>query len=568
MIDDALFQQHVQRLRSSLSAHSQDSIIEFLTTHTYLRGEKFNFKGREYQRKILEDRSQEIVCIKSAQIGISELSSRLALARAVLSPAFTTIYTLPSALAAGSFMKTRIDPVINSSPYLSGMVDRDLDNSLVKRFGESHIYLKGAQVDTQAISVPADLLVTDELDNSNQDVVTLYNSRLIASPFKLKVTLSTPTIPNYGIDMAYKQSRRHLNMCKCWHCNEWCYPDYHTMTRIPGYGGRLEDITRQHFANPNFRWMEAYLACPKCAKALDLNPENREWVVENPGDSFIAAGYRVSPFDCPSVISVGDLVKSSVDYTRPQDFSNQRLGLPLEDKESSLLEDELRACLISEYPGGGFSYVMGVDMGNTCHIVIAAVLPDNRLIVVHRERVSVFEVIHRRKELARQYRVRMTVVDHGPMTESVYRMQQEDQNLFAGVYVNAKSVEYFKVKEIEEDRDKGQPYVRQVNIARDRCFDLIMDMIRNGQVLVVSSDEDDLWVRHLMDQKRVRQFRQDELVFVWEKTQGNDHYHHALLYCLVASRILGVASGYGFAVSPILGTFKVTQPKAETHTRI
>ena len=48
--------------------------------------------------------------------------------------------------------ETRITPVVDSSPYLSELVSGDVDNSSVKRFSNSYLYLKGCQVDRQAIS--------------------------------------------------------------------------------------------------------------------------------------------------------------------------------------------------------------------------------------------------------------------------------------------------------------------------------------------------------------------------------------------------------------------------------
>lgn len=554
-MSEGIFERHIARLKSSLSAHSHDTICDFITEHTYIRGQKFSFHHHEYQKKILEDKSQNIVILKSAQIGISEMSSRLALARAVLVNGFSTIYTLPSASAAQNFMKTRIDPVIDSSPYLSELVSKEVDNSAVKRFGDSYVYLRGAQVDRQAISIPADLLIVDEVDNSNQDVITLYESRLIHSQYAMTIKLSTPTIPGFGIDLAYKQSRRHLNMCKCEHCNHWFYPDYYKHVRIPGFTSSIEGITKQHFASADFKWHEAYVECPNCGKAPNLGPEHRSWVVENPDEAFLAAGYRISPFDAPEIIKPSALVKSSVDYKRKQDFANQRLGIPLEDKEASLAREELDAVLISEYPGGGFSYVMGLDMGNTCWATIAAVLPDNALIIVHTEAIPLFKVIERRRELAAQYRIRMTLVDHGPYTETVWRMQQESPNIFAGVYANQKGVDMFRVRDVDADKDEGVEAIRQVNISRNRMFDLIMLMLRSGQILKVMDENDDTWKDHLTDMKRVREFVGDELVFVWVKTSGNDHMHHSLLYTVVASRMMGVASG-SMSGLPLLSTFK------------
>ena len=553
---DPLFQRHLERLRSSLSAQSHDTLCQFIENHTFIRGRPFSFEGHEYQRKILEDKSQNKVIIKCAQIGISEMSARMALAYAVLVNGFSTIYTLPAASAAANFMKTRIDPVIDSSPYLSEMVNYDVDNSSVKRFGkDSYLYLKGAQVDRQAISVPADLLINDEVDNSDQGVLTLYESRIIHSPYAYTVKLSTPTVPNYGIDLAYKQSRRHLNMCKCTGCNHWFYPDYYRDIKIPGFNQLLDSITKNHFANPEFQWTDAFVTCPKCGKPADLSPENRSWVIENPNDAFPTAGFRISPFDCPTIIKPSSLVKSSVDYDRPQDFHNQRLGLPMEDKEASLMLEELERCIVSDRPGSGWNRVMGLDMGMTCWCTIAEVLPDDTIVIVHTEGIPLARVIERRRELKMQFKVRMTVVDHGPYTETVYRMQAEDSNLFAGIYSTAKGVDLYRTKIQEADEEKGKDEVKTVQINRNKGFDLRMGMIRSGQILKVSDTNDATWKQHLTDQKRVRLFQDDELRFVWQKTQGEDHLDHSLLYTLIATKLIGAAVGNPISL-PMMTTFK------------
>ncbi len=565
MLDDDMFKRHIARLEASTVAHSKDTICEFLTTHTKLRGRLFSFKDHEYQEQILRDQSREKVIIKSAQMGISEMSARLALAMGALIDGFSTIYTLPSALAAANFMKTRIDPVIQSSPYLSELVSKQIDNTMIKRFGESYLYLKGAQVDSQAISVPADMLVCDEVDNSNPEVMTLFESRLIHSPYQYNVKLSTPSIPNFGIHLAYQQSRRHVHLCKCRKCNEWFEPDYFNNVKIPDFKGEISDIVKQTFANPNFRWVDAYVACPKCGRAADLQEKNRSWVCENPTDNFVAAGFKVSPFSCPNIIMPGALVKSSVDYKRKQDFYNQRLGLAMEDKESTLTEDELRQCIINDYISGSFPMVMGLDMGSECACTIGAMLPDKRIVIVHTEMIPLFNVVERRRELALKWKVRMCVVDHGPYTETVYRMQQSNSNVFAAVYVrNLKSVDLYKVKEVEADEENGKPALKQVNISRDKVFDLIMSELRQGNIKKVAPKGDkeerdtELWISNLQDQKRVREYSREEVIFVWRKSEvGDDHYHHSLLYVVVASMILGVASNSA-PMTTLMTKFRVT----------
>lgn len=566
MRNDETFSRHLSRLKSTLSTHGHDTMCEFLQEHTFLRGKPFNFEGHEYQKQILSDPSQEIVIIKSAQLGISEMSCRLALGKAVLIQGFTTIYTLPSALAAQAFMKTRVDTVIDGSPYLKELVHNATDNSSVKRFGDSYLYLKGCSVDTQAISVPADLLVTDEVDNSNIDTMTLFESRLIHSAFALSIKLSTPSIPNYGIDEAYKMTRRHINMCKCNHCGEWFYPDYFDHVKIPNYKGELKDIVKAHFRDPSFRWMEAYVACPKCGKPADLGPQYREWVQENVGESFVGAGYRISPFDCPAIVKPSAIIRSSVNFERKQDFYNQRLGIPLEDLENSLMEMELRSCIISEYSNSSYSNVLGLDMGTICWCTISNVRPDNQLVIIHKEGIPLFRVVERTSELMRLFRIRMGVGDANPYTETIYQIQQKNRNFFAAIYTNSKNVEMFKIKERDEDADEGIEQLRQVNISRDRGFDLVMGMIRNGGILCVSCKEDETWIQHLTDMKRVKELRQNELVSVWVKSRrAQDHLHHSLLYNVIASRMLGVAQIGG--ALPLVSSMKHVEKEVNDKDR-
>jgi len=553
MCSDPAFQRHIARMLASMSAHGRDTISEFITTNTYLKGEPFSFQDHEYQDFILRDPSKEKVIIKSAQMGISEMSARMALAMGNLISGFSTIYTLPSAKAAQNFMKTRIDPIIAGSPYLKDAVSKAVDNTEMKQFGDSYLYLKGAQVDSQAISVPADMLIGDEVDNSNQEVLTLFESRLIHSKHQLNVKLSTPSVPGYGIDKAYKESRRHIHFCKCKHCNNWFEPDYFEHVKIPDFKGDIaRDILKSTFANPSFRWQDAYVACPKCAKPADLSEQYRDWVCENPNDKYVAAGFKVSPFSCPNIILPSHLVRDSVKYERLQDFYNQRLGMALEDKEASLTQDELLKLLITDDVSLTYPMVMGLDMGNLCYCTIAAVLPDDRLIVVHREAIPLFKVYERRKELAKAWRVRSCVVDHGPYTETVYRMQQSDSRVFAGIYNrNRKAAEIYKVRDQEEDKEEGKQSLRVVNISRDRGFDQIMGQIRAGKILVKAKmgvvqeqlhEDDALWIRHMQDQKRVREYDGDELVFVWRKVTGEDHSHHSLLYATVAAKLMGVVN--------------------------
>ena len=98
--------------------------------------------------------------------------------------------------------------------------------------------------------------------------------------------------------------------------------------------------------------------------------------------------------------------------------------------------------------------------------------------------------------------------------------------------------------------------MRQVNISKDAVMDVIMSLIRSGSILKVSDDMNAVWYRHMTDNKRVQLFKNGELVYTWVKTLKVDHLHMALVYAVVASRMLGVGAGSGGAL-PLISTFRV-----------
>ena len=140
------FKFHLQRLKAAtVSKLTLDNIPEWIVQNTYLNGRPYSFMHHEYQEKILRDQSQETVTRKCSQVGLSEKMARKSVALCSLTRGYTVAYTLPTAAFAATFMRTRIDPIIQSSPYLSSMIHTTTDNAEVKRFGDSYLYLKGCQ---------------------------------------------------------------------------------------------------------------------------------------------------------------------------------------------------------------------------------------------------------------------------------------------------------------------------------------------------------------------------------------------------------------------------------------
>lgn len=562
IVHTELFRNHLERLKgSTINKFTMDTMSEWISTKTKINGEPYSFVDHEYQLEIVNDNSREVVIRKCSQVGISEVSARKSLALCAIIKGYTVAYTLPTAGFASTFMKTRIDPVITGSTYLADLLSGELDNTEVKKIGDSFLYLRGAQSSNAPISVPVDHLVHDEVDFSDPEVLSQYQSRLTHSKYKRKTKLSTPTLPDRGIDYEFKRSRRKFCFTKCNHCNHYFIPDYFKHVRVPGFTGDLRDITKANLHR--FRYSEAYVECPHCGGKPSLQVGYREWVVENPDDNFVASGIQVSPFDAPNIITPGYLIEASTQYKRYVDFINFGLGLPTLDQDATLTKDELDLCINRDLEELGGSYVMGVDMGLTCHVVVGKVRTDGTVRVIHVEQVPVSKIRGRYVELRRIWNPRITIMDSQPYTETVIALQQDDPRLYGAVYVRQKGLSIFSVIDREEDKDEGEHDLRQININRDKALDSLMDFIRAGMLSKRSCELNDVWVAHLTDMRRIKDWDRSiqEIVYTWVKSaQGEDHFHHATLYMHIASMVLGVGRGSTVKL-PMATTFKVKPPK-------
>lgn len=541
-----LIKQHLSRIRSATTNKlGRGDLAKWIENNTFINGKPFSFKNHEYQERILSDPSPELVIRKSAQTGISEMSMRMSVALVMVMPgAFRIGYTLPTATAATAYAKTRFNAIVNTSPTLRAAISSaDIDSADTKTFGVNReLYFKGAATGNAAISTTLDMLVHDEISFSDQQVVGDYHSRVLHSPYKWKVKLSTPTFPGDPIDTEFGNSRRHFNMCRCNHCSHVFIPDYYEHVKIPGFTGELESITKEML--PLLRYEEAHIECPNCGRQPSLQPQHREWVCENPSEKHIAAGYQVSPFDAPNIVTVPDLIIASTSYANKSKFKQFSLGKPAEDSESGLTVDDLNSAGVEAASTPFNTHVMGIDLGMVCHFSVGSVGVDGCLGVVHYERVPLAKFRERYWSLKQQFRITIVVSDIQPYTDLIMGLSADDPNLFGASYVSRNGIELFDVKEREDDPDNAVVGVKQVHVNRNAAFDHLLAEFREGRVWIRKLGDWEVLKAHLQDMKRASAtLRNGEFTSQWQKSsKGQDHYHHSLLYLSIAAKMRGIAS--------------------------
>lgn len=553
---------HLARLEAAVfNSYSITDASRWITDHTYLNEDRFSFKDHEFQQRILDDPSRVINVQKCAQIGMSEAMARYVLALCRIIPGFSAILTFPFSGDSENFMRTRINPVVSGSPDLKASVDNNLDNVSIKAFGSSLLYLRGTSGATQALSIPADILIHDEIDRSDPAVIGQYQSRLRHSKWKLVRKFGTPTLAKRGISAEMDVSKRYRNICKCHHCNHFFIPDYYEHVVIPGYKGDIKDINKDTIRTID--WHNATLICPKCGDEPSLAPEYREWVMENPGDNFEAIGYFCSPFDVPKMTSTPQLVLESTKYTTQSEFQNQALGIVADNSNDQITEADLLNCKVSADLNSSNVHMMGCDMGLTCYIMIGRMLGD-ALIVVYREKVGLEKFESRRLELQQKYSVITTVIDSQPYTDIILRIQGYDPNCYGGVYHQSKDLATYAIKKVDRDDAKGKLPINQAMINRDLAFDEVMYLTKAEpkQLIWRAQDEDDekTFIVHMLDMKRTQVIdRNGDVRYTWQKSSdGNDHWMHTLLYLYTACRLSAtVYRGTVVSNVPVVKSFQV-----------
>lgn len=544
---DKGLERHLKALKTDIfNQYDLRDVVKFLEDKTYLDGNRFSFKGHEVHRDVLSDISQAVNVQKCAQIGMSEAMTRYALGLMAIMPYFNIIMTMPSSTDAGNYARTRIDPTIKGSKALRDIVDNNLNNTEIKSLGTCLLYLKGTLGTTAALSVPADLLIHDEVDRSDKATIGQYQSRLKHSDWRLTRRFGTPTQEKVGIADFMSTSMRKRHLCKCHHCNHWFAPNYHDHVVIPDFDLAKQEITKHMLGM--IRWQDAVLLCPRCGKAPSLAMANREWVVENKDDHFLDIGYYMTPFSFPDIeaVSMPNLVKESTAYASWEEFVNQALGETAADDGKSLTEKDIANAVIAQ---GALQssevHCMGVDVGQTCHIMIGRTTMDGMFLVVHKERCLLADLPQRKLALQVQYAVVMTVIDAFPETYMVTQMQKQDANLWGAVYHQNRKLAVYELVKVAADATKGKLPVNQAKIHGDLNFDEIMNLFKANRVrwAATTPENDALFLSHALDMTRKAEFDSNNtMVYVWEKSKtAQDHFFHALGYLHVACQLAPTA---------------------------
>lgn len=485
-------------------------MASWATQRIRLEGRPFRFEGHAYLRAIYDDTSPHVVLSKAAQIG----GSTWAILRSIHAclTGLNTGYYFPTRSDVLEFSKSRVSPLLADNPFLMRLM-ADTDTAGLKRIGSAHLYLRGMQSTVGMKSIPLDLIVFDELDETAPAAKAMAMERLGHSDYKRVVELSNPSLPDYGIDQQYQRSDQRHWTIRCDGCGRWTALDREFPVKL---GEEVRILLPREDGT-------VYRACPTCASELDLDAG--EWVADFPERPI--HGYRISQL-FSSKVDPAEILEEYRTTRFPDRFYNLKIGIPWADLGRRL--DVVSVLTLCE-PGGLWersqadACVMGVDTGRDLHVVILH--PEHRgerWRLVYLAACSGFEELD---TLLDRFDVRRCVIDGLPETHATREFAQR----------NAWRVSMCFFNEHQRGAPKWDDDAQTVLVNRTEALDASRTLVRDRQlVLPQATPAIEEFAKHLTcDAKALDEDEETGTKKYRYVRTGANHYSMALTYAWLAA---------------------------------
>jgi hypothetical protein len=367
-----------------LQERAKEKPSVFAQLYRTLKGHKFRYISktdphfhRPFFIQIIDDMSQDKVIKKARQIGASESHVNEVLWFLCNHQFVNAIYTFPRDKQLIPFSKTRVDPAIDGSEYISSFCPPNIRvrNVYQKAFlpTSSNLFMVSAWESGLGEGMSADMLCFDEYDRMQDDVETAFSEAISASKYKLLRRFSTPTTPNRGVAKLYNISTQHRYFHKCDHCGEWQYLTFEDNLVLVNPQGVNEAL--QTIEDGSYK-----IVCKKCKKELNRMGMGK-WIASYENRDIV--GYHISQLDCPW-ISADEIMRKRFKYTSDQLFYNYVLGLEYQSTGLLLTEDDFYKA-VNPNIGPTFArgecvmVTAGIDWGRTNWVVVLGLLPSGRV---------------------------------------------------------------------------------------------------------------------------------------------------------------------------------------------
>jgi hypothetical protein len=467
---------------------------------------------------------------KAAQMGETEVGLDVALfnidylRRSVL-------YLLPNLSEAADFSKSRFDAALDFSPYLRDLF-QDVSNVKHKMAGSASLFIRGTKSKSGVKSLPVDVVIMDEFDEMVMKNIRQATERMSGRVTKQLIKFSTPTVPDFGIDAAFKASTQDHYFFKCPKCSrsvEFIFPDDLIITGDSIYDKSLRN---------------SYYQCNQCHNVLEhetkrdwITEENCEWVSTGDADAdergfYINQFYSftVSPYEIAKVAMLAE-----EDPAEEQEFWNSKGGKPHITQGSNLSEDQVLACrsnyISTDATPDSALITLGIDQGKKIYYEADQwFLPPNPGPNLNRESfckvldagfVDTFEDLD---VLMKRFQVQMCVMDYNPER----RKAQDFRDRFRGYVRLCYYTRTDNSKDVTLDDNE-----MTVKVHRASWLDQALGRVHTKRIILPKNISKE-YARHLAALVRVYDKDKDGNPIAKYLNKGADHLGHARNYAEIA----------------------------------
>ena len=453
------------------------------------------------------------VVVKCAQVGMSTLQTLRAIYHAQIMDR-GVIYALPTREMVHDFAATKVVRLLENNPLMKPTQQDSVGRRVYDR---GYVLFRGTFGEREAIMVPADIVMVDEMDRANQSVVEDLKSRLEHSSYKGEWYFSNPSRPLVATDRLWRRSDQREWHVTCPHCNEEQPLTY------------WDNVDRQR----------KVFVCRKCHSILDDDVRRfGRWKPTNPAPEGDWHGYHISHLMAPWK-SAAEIIED--EQTRSMEyFYNFVLGLPVVGAGYSVDPGTIHRARRWPKPREGAQRFIGVDVGAALHVVMGDELGVDRLLCLEGQ-----DKWEQLDGIIAQYKPTMVAIDNAP---------QEGQAELQRKY------RYIVYRVIYDYRDKREADFEinttrgVIHAHRTRVIDRVLKAMGTGELVFYLRERDPLFagdrpgvianalvdhwstlyaIGHESDENLVKRDRMGNVIRTWEAT-GPDHFAHATVYYWLA----------------------------------
>lgn len=401
------------------------------------------------------------------------------------------IYTLPTVSDVHDLVNGKINRIIAQNPILSGWV-KDKDNITQKQVGGNMVSFRGTFSAKQAMMVTSQLNIHDEVDASDQAVITQYETRQQASAGGWRWYFSHPSLSDFGIDKHWQKSDQKEWFITCSHCSK-----------------------EQYLKWPENIHIESQkLICKYCKDEIypkDLH--NGRWVARYKDRDF--SGYHITQLMC-SWITPQKIIQD-FNEKDPQYFHNYVLGLPFASPDSKVNEKDIMKNVTNALNDQSGRIVIGVDTGVTIWYVCM-----NKKGIFYWNAAKDYDEL---EHLLQRWPKSVIVMDAGGDLVLPRKLREKYRGrVFLASYRSDKTGE--ELVKFGEDNEFGTVW-----IDRNRMISLTAQEFKDARIPLYGTPQEwwDYWT-HWSNIYRIEEITGlGTKRYKWERN-GADHLVHATVY--------------------------------------